>query len=63
MEVFIERTNTKKNIDAKDGQDLLKKLKIDPNNVLIIKNDTLVTSTTKLAKTDKIKLISVISGG
>ena len=63
MDVFIERINKKTKVDAKDGEALLKKLKLDPNNVLIVRNDTLVTSKTKLSNTDKIKLISVISGG
>lgn len=64
MEVFIEREN--KTIKIKfNGKliDLLKKLKINPEEVLVVKKDDLITEQDILKNNDKIKIMSVVSGG
>jgi len=63
MEVYIERENKKANIEAKTVEELLNKLKINSTTVIVSANDELVTEDYKLNKKDKIKIISVISGG
>jgi len=63
MEVYIERTNKKLNLEANNVEDLLKKLKINPTTVIVSANDELVTEDYKLNKKDKVKIMSVISGG
>ena len=76
MEIFIERTgkiiikkirhSTKHTADAKKNltvASLLKELKINPEAVLVTKNNVLVTPDARLDDTDKVKILSVISGG
>ena len=63
MEVYIERENKKANIEAKTVEELLNKLKINSTTVIVSANDELVTEDYKLNKKDKIKIMSVISGG
>ena len=64
MEVFIEKTGKKIKLvfDGK-AKALLSKLKVNPETVLIIKNNSLVTEEDIVCNKDKLKLISVISGG
>jgi len=64
MKIFIEKKN--KNLSIKfngSGFQLLKKLKINPEEVIIVKNDTLITLGDKLADRDAVKILSVVSGG
>ncbi len=63
MEVFIEREDKAKEVKAKTVKELLSKLNINPITVLVAKNNELVTEDAKLNDKDKIKIISVISGG
>ncbi len=63
MEILIERKNKKVNMEAKTVEELLKKLKINSTTVIVSANDELVTEDYKLNKKDKIKIMSVISGG
>lgn len=63
MEVLIERENKKVKVEAKTVEELLKKLKINSTTVIVSANDELVTEDYKLNKKDKIKIMSVISGG
>ena len=63
MKVYIERTNEHKEVAASTVKELLNKLKINSTAVLVIKNDELVTEDAKISEKDKIKLLSVISGG
>ncbi len=42
---------------------LLKKLNINLVTVLVVKNGILVTEDSKLSEKDKIKILSVVSGG
>ena len=66
MNVFIEKTG--KTVKSKKKSyskaiELLKELKINPDAVLIVKNDEIILSEEPVAETDKIKLLSVVSGG
>ena len=63
VKVFIERENIVKKMNAENIEDMLRKLKINPEVVLIAKNNELVTRKAKLKEGDEIKLLSVISGG
>lgn len=63
IQVFIERENKKEEVKADTAGALLQQLKINPETVLIVKDDKLITEDTKLSSNDKIKLLSVISGG
>jgi len=60
---FIEKENKTVNVKAKTIKELLQKLSINPDEVLIVRNNELVTLDAKLAEQDSIKLLSVISGG
>jgi len=63
VKVFIEKENKTKNVKAQTMKELLQKLNINPEEVLTIKNNELVTLETKVTEKDSIKLLSVISGG
>jgi sulfur carrier protein ThiS len=45
------------------ARDALKKINIDPESVLIVVNDKLVTDDTVLQEIDKVNLVAVVSGG
>ena len=64
MIILIERTKEefKKKFNG-TAKDLLHELNILIEDVLIIRNNQLVTEDEKLLDTDIIKLLSVISGG
>ncbi len=64
MKIFIEKNNKSINLRFNGTvAQLLKKLKINPETVLIVKNNVLITKDIKLTDKDNIKLLSVISGG
>ena len=64
MKVFIEAENKNKKLKFNGtATQLLSKLKINPETVLVAKNDELVSEDEKLEDNDDIKLLSVISGG
>lgn len=64
MKVFIEKDNKKIEIKFKgDAKALLLKLNINPENVLIVKNNEIVQEDELISEKDEIKLLSVISGG
>jgi sulfur carrier protein len=50
----------KGNITARDA---LKKIGVEPEAVLIVVNDKLVTDDVVLKEGDKVKLVAVVSGG
>ena len=64
MKIFIERTKEtiKKDFFGKT-KDLLDELDINPEIVLVSKNGELVTEEDELQNSDKVKILSVISGG
>lgn len=63
MKIHIEQTGKKVNAKAPTVAALLKKLNINPVTVLVVKNGTLITEDSKLAEKDKVKILSVVSGG
>jgi sulfur carrier protein len=55
-----KKFEVKENMTARDA---LKKINIDPESVLITVNGKLVTDDAVLREGDRVKLVSVISGG
>ncbi|MAF36134.1 thiamine biosynthesis protein ThiS [archaeon] len=56
----------KETVNVKEGStvsDVLKKIDVDVQNVLVTRNKTLIVGTTKLNDKDTVELLSVISGG
>ncbi len=64
MKVFIERTEKEKILNFTGTvKDLLSKIKINPEEVIVVKGDEVLTEDDKLTHADSIKHLSVISGG
>ena len=63
VNVFIEKENKNSKVEAETVKELLEKLNINPETVLVTKNDELILLDEKLNKNDEVKLLSVISGG
>jgi sulfur carrier protein ThiS len=61
--VFLERTKESKELEVKDINDLFKKLSLNPEASLVIRNNELITDKTKLNDKDKLRILPVISGG
>jgi len=60
-----ERTSTIEKISfhGKTVQDLLKQLNINPETIIILKNNTIITEDELLKNNDKLEFLSVVSGG
>jgi len=65
MKLIIEKENKTKNIKITkiSVKNLLKKLKLSQNTVLVIKNNELVSEEEIIFNKDTIKIMSVVSGG
>ena len=63
IDVFIERINKRTIIKAQTIHEIMKKLAINPQTVIIVKNSELITEDEPLKDKDEIKFLSVISGG
>jgi len=66
INVFIDRESRNKTLDLNSSSivaDLLKKLDINPVTVIVSRNNELVLEDEKLSNNDKIRILSVISGG
>ncbi|MBS3128828.1 MoaD/ThiS family protein [Candidatus Woesearchaeota archaeon] len=64
MHVFIEKENREIELKkACTGIELLKELKINPNTVLLMKNEEIVLADEMLPEDAKVTILSVISGG
>ena len=64
MKIFIERENRKISLKfSGKASQLLKRLRLNPANVLVAKNNSLVAEDDSLNDNDEIKILSVISGG
>ncbi len=63
--VLNEREHTTKNIiiTGKTVSDLLKQLKINPEVVIVVRNNEVITEDEILNDNDTIELLSVVSGG
>ena len=66
INVFYDREKQEKTIDLDENssiKDLLAKMNINPVTVIVSKEDNIILEDESLKDQDKIKLISVISGG
>ena len=64
MEVYIEKTGKIKQIMFEGKvRSLLQKLNINPETVIVVKNNELITEEDLVKNKDKLKIMSVISGG
>jgi len=63
MKVYFDKTKETTELEASTVKELLDKLKLNPETVLITKNNELLTENESLNKKDEIKILSVISGG
>ena len=64
MKVFIERTGEEKNLEFSGTcKELLEKLSINLEDVLVIKNNELVSLDEICEPDDEVRLLSVVSGG
>jgi thiamine biosynthesis protein ThiS len=64
MKVFIENQNKTKSLKFTGNiLQLLKKLKINPEEVVVACNNNIVTNDYELSDSDDIKILSVVSGG
>jgi len=67
MEVTIyfekDRTTQKINFIGKTVADLLKHLELNPEKVLVVRNEEVLTEDEVLNDQDKVEFLSVISGG
>jgi sulfur carrier protein len=64
MKIFIEKTNTGKKINFNGTvKALLKKLKINIEEVIVARNGELISEDDVLNNKDSVKILSVVSGG
>ncbi len=63
IQVYLEREHKKINLEASSIKDITKKLNLNLNEIIIIKNNELITEKTKLKNNDEIKILPVVSGG
>ena len=66
VSVFIDRENKNAKLELEKNSivaDLLKNLNINPVTVIVSRNNELILEDEKLSNNDKIKILSVISGG
>ena len=66
MEIYFEKENKTKKIVLKTSitlKELLKKLDVNLDSVILVKNDEICLEDEIVTNKDKIKLLSVVSGG
>lgn len=64
MKVYIQKTQEKKDIKFKGSvENLLKRLKINPETVIVTVNGTLAADDEGLDDSDSIEILQVVSGG
>ena len=66
INVFYDREKKEKTIELAANslvRDLLEKMKINPVTVIASRDNNIITEDEKLEDKDKIRIISVISGG
>jgi len=64
MKIYIEKQKKQLVLNKSlKGIDLLTKLKINPETVLIVKNGSISLPDEILKKNDEVKILSVVSGG
>jgi thiamine biosynthesis protein ThiS len=66
IKIFFERDNKQKSLEIPKGQtieSLLKKLRINPQTVIVVKNGEVVPEQETLSVGDELKILSVKLGG
>jgi sulfur carrier protein len=66
IQIFLDRKKEEKTVEVDENtsvKDLLTKINVNPVTVIVSKDNNILTEDEKLNDNDKIKLISVISGG
>ena len=66
INVFFDRENKEKTIEVDDNssvKDLLSIMDVNPVTVIVSRENSIILEDDKINDKDKIKLISVISGG
>ncbi len=66
IKVSYDKENKEKTIELASNpsvKELLAKIEINPETVIVSRNDSIITLDENLKDKDEIKLISVISGG
>jgi len=66
MEIFLEKDNKTIELEIKESKSLkniLKELDVSVESVILIKNDEICLEDELINNYDKIKLLSVVSGG
>jgi len=63
VKVFIEKESRSIKMKAKDIDEIIKRLGINREEVMIVRNNELTPRNERLKDTDEIKFLSVISGG
>lgn len=66
MDVYIEREDTTKTVDIEkemNCRELLKKLNISQESVILVKNGNICLEDEVLTNDDYLKVLSVVSGG
>jgi sulfur carrier protein ThiS len=61
--VFIESEHKKVKINAKNVKEALEILNINPETVLIVKNNEIILLNELLKDDDEIKILNIMSGG
>ena len=64
MHIYYDKTREKQEMDFSGTvHELLDKLEINAETVVVTQNNTVVTDDTKLSNEDDVKILSVVSGG
>ena len=66
MEIYFEKTNKTKTIELKKPttlKEIIKQEKITLESVILIKNNNICLENEEINNNDKIKILSVVSGG
>jgi thiamine biosynthesis protein ThiS len=64
MEVIFEKDGTKRKLEFQGtAKQLLLKLKVNPETVLVARNDEILDSDARLKDSDNVLIVSVVSGG
>ena len=63
VDVFVDRLGKSKTLNVKTIKEIFERLEISSDEYIIVRNSELITESAKLKEKDKLKLLSVISGG
>ncbi|MBU2496648.1 MAG: MoaD/ThiS family protein [Nanoarchaeota archaeon] len=66
IKVFLEKQNKEKNVSINENstiRELMKILEINASEVIVVRNNEIITEKEKIKPKDTIKFLSVISGG